>query len=167
MQILISKKEIEAKVKILGKKIALDYVDKNPVFIGILKGSFIFMADLVRAMEIECQIDFMGVSSYGDSRKGSGIVRLIKDVKININERHVIIVEDIIDSGLTANYIKKYLQLRSPKSIEFVALLDKKEARKIDIKIKYIGFEIPEIFVIGYGLDYDERYRQLPYIAKE
>lgn len=167
MQILISKDEIEAKVKILGKKIAVDYVDKNPVFIGILKGSFIFMADLVRAMEIECQIDFMGVSSYGDSKKGSGIVRLIKDVKININERHVIIVEDIIDSGLTANYIKKYLQLRSPKSIEFVALLDKKEARKIDIKIKYIGFEIPEVFVIGYGLDYDERYRHLPYIAKE
>ncbi len=167
MQVLISKDEIEAKVKTLGKKIALDYGDKNPVFIGILKGSFIFMADLVRAMEIECEIDFMGVSSYGDSRKGSGIVRLIKDVKININERHVIIVEDIIDSGLTANYIKKYLQLRRPKSIEFAALLDKRKARKIDIDIKYIGFEIPEVFVIGYGLDYGERYRHLPYIAKE
>ena len=125
------------------------------------------MADLIRAADIDCELDFMSVASYGESKKGEGIVRLIKDVNLNIYGRHVIIVEDIIDSGLTANYIKKYLQLRQPKSIEFVALLDKKEARKVEIDIKYVGFELPEIFVVGYGLDYGERYRHLPYIAKE
>ncbi len=167
METLITSRKLQSKVKTLGKKIASDYRDKNPVFIGILKGSFIFMADLVRAAGVDCEMDFMSVASYGDSRKGAGIVRLIKDIKININGRHVIIVEDIIDTGLTANYIRKYFELRKPKSIEFVALLDKKEARKIKIDIKYIGFEIPEVFVIGYGLDYGERFRQLPFIAKE
>jgi len=167
MDELISKKKIDSKVKKLGKAIAADYVDRKPVFIGILKGSFIFMADMVRAANIDCEIDFMSVSSYGSSRKGSGIVRLLKDININIRNRHVIIVEDIIDSGLTANYIKKYLELRQPKSIEFVALLNKTEARKVDISIKYSGFELPDTFVVGYGLDYGERYRQLPYIAKD
>jgi len=164
---LISQKRINSKVKKLGKAIAVDYADKTPVFIGILKGSFIFMADLVRAANIDCEIDFMSVSSYGSSRRGSGIVRLLKDININIRGRHVIIVEDIIDSGLTANYIRKYLDLRQPKSIEFVALLNKIEARKVDISIKYSGFELPNTFVVGYGLDYGERYRQLPYIAKD
>jgi hypoxanthine phosphoribosyltransferase len=167
MDELISKKKIESMVKKLGKAIAKDYVDKKPVYIGILKGSFIFMADLVRAANIDCEIDFMSVSSYGSSRKGSGIVRLLKDININIRGRHVIIVEDIIDSGLTANYIKKYLELRQPKSIEFVSLLNKIEARKVDIGIKYSGFELPNTFVVGYGLDYGERFRQLPYIAKD
>jgi len=154
-------------VKSLGRKIAADYDDKCPVFIGILKGSFVFLADLIRAAEIDCEMDFMSVASYGDSQKGAGIVRLTKDVNLNIKGRHIIIVEDIIDSGLTANYIKKYLQLRQPKSIEFVVLLNKKKARKVDIDIKYIGFELPEVFVVGYGLDYGERYRHLPFIAKE
>jgi hypoxanthine phosphoribosyltransferase len=164
---LIAKRKLQSKVKTLGKRIAADYKDKCPVFIGILKGSFIFMADLIRAADIDCELDFMGIASYGESKKGEGIVRLIKDVNLNIKGRHVIIVEDIIDSGLTANYIRKYLQLRQPKSIEFVVLLDKRKARKVDIDIKYTGFELPEVFVVGYGLDYGERYRHLPFIAKE
>ena len=167
MEELISKRKIDSTVKKLGKAIATDYQGEAPVFIGILKGSFIFMADLIRAANIDCEVDFMSVSSYGSSRKGSGIVRLLKDININIRNRHVIIVEDIIDSGLTANYIRKYLELRQPKSIEFVALLNKIEARKVDISIKYSGFELPDTFVVGYGLDYSERYRQLPYIAKD
>lgn len=167
MRTLITRRKLQSRVRALGRKIAADYSDKCPVFIGILKGSFVFLADLIRAAEIDCEMDFMSVASYGESQKGAGIVRLIKDVNLNIKGRHVIIVEDIIDSGLTANYIKKYLQLRQPKSIEFVALLDKRKARKVDIDIKYVGFELPEVFVVGYGLDYGERYRHLPFIAKE
>ena len=167
MRALITKRKLQSRVKSLGRMIAADYGDKRPVFIGILKGSFVFLADLIRAAEIDCEMDFMSVASYGESQKGAGIVRLTKDVNLNIKGRHIIIVEDIIDSGLTANYIKKYLQLRQPKSIEFVALLNKKKARKVDIDIKYIGFELPEVFVVGYGLDYGERYRHLPFIAKE
>lgn len=124
------------------------------------------MADLIREYGQECEMDFMAVASYGSRKKGSGVVRLIKDININIKKRSVLIVEDIIDSGLTSSYIKQYLKLRKPKSIEFVTLLDKVEARKIKIDIKYVGFKIPNKFVIGYGLDYAERYRQLPYIAE-
>jgi hypoxanthine phosphoribosyltransferase len=167
MRTLISKKKIQAKIKSMGKEIARDYKDKHPIFIGILKGSFIFMSDLIRAGGIDCEVDFMSVSSYGESKQGSGVVRLLKDINVNIRGRHVLIVEDIIDSGLTANYIKQYLQLRQPKSIEFITLLDKKDARKIEIDVKYVGFSIPEVFVVGYGLDYGERFRQLSYIAKE
>jgi hypoxanthine phosphoribosyltransferase len=166
MQALITKKKLQTGIKAVGKRIAKDYDGKNPIFIGILKGSFIFMADLVRAADIECEIDFMGVASYGSSKRGSGVVRLLKDINVNIRGRHVLIVEDIIDSGLTANYIMQYVKLRQPKSIEFVTLLDKKTARKVEIDIKYVGFDIPDVFVVGYGLDYNEKYRQLPYIAK-
>ncbi len=167
MRPIITKKKIENRIKILGRQIASDYKKKQPIFIGILKGSFVFMADLVRAADIDCEIDFMSVASYGGAKKGSGVVRLLKDINVNVRGRHVLIVEDIIDTGLTANYIKQYLQLRMPKTIEFVTLLDKKEARKAEIDIKYIGFEIPDVFVVGYGLDYGERFRQLPYIAKD
>ena len=167
MRALITKRRLQARISVLGREIGRDYKDRCPVFIGILKGSFIFMADLIRAAGIDCELDFMSVASYGESQKGAGIVRLIKDVNLNIKGRHVIIVEDIIDSGLTANYIKKYLQLRQPKSIEFVALLNKTKARKVEIDIKYVGFDLPEIFVVGYGLDYGERHRQLPFIAKD
>lgn len=166
MQALITQKKLQTGIKAVGKRIAKDYEGKNPIFIGILKGSFIFMADLVRAADIECEIDFMGVASYGSSKRGSGVVRLLKDINVNIKGRHVLIVEDIIDSGLTANYIMQYIKLRQPKSIEFVTLLDKKTARKVEIDIKYVGFDIPDVFVVGYGLDYNEKYRQLPYIAK-
>jgi hypoxanthine phosphoribosyltransferase len=166
MKILITKEKLQAGVRRLGRTIAADYLRKDPIFIGILKGSFIFMADLIRAADIECEVDFMGVASYGSSKRSTGVVRLLKDINVNVRGRHVLIVEDIVDSGLTGNYIMKYLQLRMPKSVEFVALLDKKTARKVDINIKYVGFVIPEVFVVGYGLDYNEKYRQLPYIAK-
>jgi hypoxanthine phosphoribosyltransferase len=163
---LISEDRISARIKVLAKKIRADYKDEIPIFIGILKGSFLFMADLIREYSKECEMDFMAVASYGSRKKGSGVVRLIKDININIKKRDVLIVEDIIDSGLTSSYIKQYLKLRKPKSIEFVTLLDKVEARKIKIDIKYTGFKIPNKFVIGYGLDYAEKYRQLPYIAE-
>jgi hypoxanthine phosphoribosyltransferase len=166
MQILITKEKLQAGVRRLGRKIASDYDGKDPVFIGILKGSFIFMADLIRAADIECEVDFMGVASYGSTKRSTGVVRLLKDINVNVRGRHVLIVEDIVDSGLTGNYIMKYLQLRMPKTVEFVTLLDKKTARKVDLSIKYVGFDIPEVFVVGYGLDYNEKYRQLPYIAK-
>lgn len=167
MRTIIARRRLQSRITALGKRIAIDYRKKNPVFIGILKGSFMFLADLIRAAGIECEVDFMSLASYGESKEGAGIVRLLKDVNINIRGRHVLIVEDIIDSGLTAAYLRKYLQLRRPSSIEFVTLLDKKKARKADINIKYVGFEIPEVFAVGYGLDYDERYRQLPFIARE
>jgi hypoxanthine phosphoribosyltransferase len=166
MRTLISEKKLQVGVKKLGKRIANDYKNKMPIFIGILKGSFIFMADLIRAADIQCEVDFMGVASYSSSNRSTGVVRLLKDINVNVQGRHVLIVEDIIDSGLTANYIMQYLQLRKPKSVEFVTLLDKKTARKIDIDIKYVGFDIPEVFVIGYGLDDNEKFRQLPYIAR-
>ncbi len=166
MQILITKERLQAGVRRLGRKIAVDYDGKDPIFIGILKGSFIFMADLIRAADIECEVDFMGVASYGSTKRSTGVVRLLKDINVNVHGRDVLIVEDIVDSGLTGNYIMKYLQLRMPKTVEFVTLLDKKTARKVDLSIKYVGFDIPEVFVVGYGLDYNEKYRQLPYIAK-
>jgi hypoxanthine phosphoribosyltransferase len=165
MNVLISEDKLAAKVKSLAKQIKADYKDEVPIFIGILKGSFIFMADLVRQFHGECEIDFMAVASYGASKTGSGVVRLIKDININIKKRSVLIVEDIIDTGLTSSYIKQYLKLRKPKSIEFVTLLDKPETRKNKIDIKYTGFKIPNKFVIGYGLDFAEKYRELPYIA--
>ncbi len=153
-------------MKALAKRIRADYRSEVPVFIGVLKGSFLFMADLIREFGKDCELDFMAVASYGDNKKGAGIIRLIKDININIKRRDVLIVEDIIDTGLTSQYIKQYLELRDPKSIEFVTLLDKPEARKIKINAKYVGFKIPNKFVIGYGLDYAERFRQLPYIAE-
>ena len=167
MRTIIAEKRLQSKIKSLGKRIAVDYEGKVPVFVGVLKGSFMFMADLIRTAGIDCEIDFMSVASYGQAKKGTGIVRLLKDININIRDRHVLIVEDIIDSGLTANYLRQYLQLRQPASIEFITLLDKNRARKVDIDIKYVGFEIPDVFAVGYGLDYDERHRQLPFIAKD
>ena len=166
MKVLISKNRIAARVKILAREIREDYKGAEPVFIGVLKGSFLFMADLIREFNKECELDFMAVASYGNNRKGSGVIRLIKDININIRKRDVLIVEDIIDTGLTSNYIKQYLELRKPASIEFITLLDKADGRRIDIDIRYVGFKIPDRFVVGYGLDYAEKYRQLPYIAE-
>ncbi len=166
MKVLISEEKLASRIKALAKKIRADYKDEVPIFIGILKGSFLFMADLVREFGEDCQLDFMAVASYGANKKGSGVVRLIKDININIKKRRVLIVEDIIDSGLTSTYVRQYLKLRKPKSIDFVTLLDKPDARKIKIDLKYIGFKVPNKFVVGYGLDYAERFRQLPYIAE-
>ena len=166
MKTLISKERLKIKVKELAFQISRDYKERNPILVGILKGSFVFLADLVREMKIPHQIDFISVASYGSRKKASGVVRLLKDLSTNIEGKDVIIVEDIIDSGLTLNYIRNNLLTRNPKSLEVVTLLDKKKRRKVKIPLKYVGFSIPNNFVVGYGLDFDEQYRNLPYIAK-
>ncbi len=166
METLISKERLKKKVKKLASQISEDYKDKNPILVGILKGSFVFLADLIRELKISHQIDFISVASYGSRKKASGVVRLLKDLSTNIEGKDVIIVEDIVDSGLTLNYIRNNLSTRNPKSLEVVTLLDKKERRRVNIPLKYVGFSIPSCFVVGYGLDYDEQYRNLPYVAK-
>jgi hypoxanthine phosphoribosyltransferase len=163
---VIPKGALKQKVKQLATAISEDYEGKNPVLVGILKGSFIFMADLVRELKISHEVDFIAVASYGSSMRASGVVRWLKDLGTNIEGRHVVIVEDIIDSGLTLNYIRNNLLTRNPKSLRIVTLLNKKKSRSSRIPLKYVGFSIPDRFVIGYGLDYGERYRNLPYIAE-
>lgn len=163
---IIARRELKQKVAQLGKKISRDYARANPVLVGILKGSFVFLADLVRELDIPHEVDFISVASYGSETEATGVVKLLKDLSINIKGRHVIIVEDIVDTGLTLNYIRKNLLTRSPKSLEIITLLDKKKRRKINVPLKYVGFSIPGDFVIGYGLDYNEQYRNLPFIAK-
>lgn len=165
LKIIIGKRALKERVKELAHKISNDYRDKNPVLVGILKGSFIFMADLVRELQIPHEVDFISVASYGSGKHASGVVRWLKDLSINIEGKHVIIVEDIIDSGLTLNYIRNNLLTRNPKSLKIVTLLDKRRRRKLKISLRYVGFSIPNKFVVGYGLDYDEKYRNLPYIA--
>ena len=166
VKIIIPKRELKKRVKELGAKISKDYVGKELILIGILKGSFIFLADLIRQIKIPHEVDFIAVASYGQEIEGSGAVRLIKDLSANIEGKNVIIIEDIVDTGLTLNFIRKNLLLRNPKSLEIVTLLDRKERRKVLVPIKYIGFVVPNEFVVGYGLDLGERYRNLPYIAK-
>ncbi len=166
METIISKEKLKRKVKDLASQISKDYKGRNPILVGILKGSFVFLADLIREMKIPHEMDFISVASYGSRKKASGVVRLLKDLSTNIEGKDVIIVEDIIDSGLTLNYIRNNLLTRNPKSLEVVTLLDKKKRRKMKIPLKYVGFSIPNSFVVGYGLDYDEQYRNLPYIAE-
>jgi len=166
VKIIIPKRELKKRVKELGAKISKDYAGKELILIGILKGSFIFLADLIRQIKIPHEVDFIAVASYGQEIEGSGAVRLIKDLSANIEGKNVIIIEDIVDTGLTLNFIRKNLLLRNPKSLEIVTLLDRKERRKVLVPIKYIGFVVPNEFVVGYGLDLGERYRNLPYIAK-
>ena len=164
-RILLQDVEIQAKIKELGAAIAADYRGENPVMIAVLKGSFIFMADLVRAMDMTCQIEFLGVSSYGNKSETTGAVRITSDLECDIEGRHVIVVEDILDSGLTLSYLLGYLQSRQPKSMAICALLDKPERRRVEVTPRYKGFTIPDAFVVGYGLDFSERYRNLPYIG--
>ena len=166
VKIIIPKRELKKRVKELGAKISKDYAGKELILIGILKGSFVFLADLIRQIKIPHEVDFIAVASYGQEIEGSGAVRLIKDLSANIEGKNVIIIEDIVDTGLTLNFIRKNLLLRNPKSLEIVTLLDRKERRKVLVPIKYIGFVVPNEFVVGYGLDLGERYRNLPYIAK-
>ncbi len=163
---IIAHKKLKQRVAELGKKISKDYAQGNPVLVGILKGSFIFLADLVRELDIPHEIDFISVASYGSETEATGVVKLLKDLSINIEGRHVIIVEDIVDTGLTISYIRKNLLTRSPKSLEILTLLDKKKRRKVNVPLKYVGFSIPGDFVVGYGLDYGEQYRNLPFIAR-
>ncbi len=164
-EVLLTHEQIEARVAELGAQLAADYADRNPVLVSVLKGSIIFLADLVRAMDVPLAIDLMEVSSYGAATESSGQVRILKDLSGSIEGRHVIVVEDIIDTGLTLNYLLRYLEDRGPSSIRVCCLLDKPARRLASIDIDYRGFTIPDRFVIGYGLDYDERYRNLPYIG--
>ncbi|MCL1847993.1 MAG: hypoxanthine phosphoribosyltransferase [Coriobacteriia bacterium] len=164
-QVLFTQEEIAETVKRIGAEISRDYAGKKLLLVTVLKGAFIFMADLVRAIDSEVEIDFMEVSSYGTEAKSSGIVRIIKDLDSSIEGRHVIIVEDILDSGLTLKYLCKNLNSRKPLSVEIATLLLKKEKQEADITCKYLGFCCPDEFVVGYGLDFSERYRNLPYIG--
>ncbi len=164
-QVVFSEAEISARVAELGHQLATDYLEREPLLVAILNGSFLFMADLVRAMNMPLSVDFMAVSSYGDRTTSSGVVRILKDLNRPIAGRHVIVVEDIVDSGLTLDYLLKNLQTRNPASLRVCALLDKHESRKREVEVDYVGFRCPNEFVVGYGLDYCGRYRNLPYIG--
>lgn len=164
-QILFSKERIAEIVKEVGARISTDYSGKNLLMVSILKGSVVFMSDLMRAVTIPCGIDFMAVSSYGSGTKTSGVVKIIKDLDINLKGYDVLIVEDILDSGLTLSYIRELLQARSPKSIRLCTLFDKPDRRTVDISADYVGTVVPDEFIVGYGLDYDEKYRNLPYVG--
>jgi hypoxanthine phosphoribosyltransferase len=161
LELFISSRRIKKRVPELAKKISNDYKGKVPVFIGILNGSFIFMSDLLREVELETEIDFLKLSSYGDKKISTRNVRLLKELNCDIVDRDVIIVEDIIDSGLSVNFIRELILKHKPKSVEFATLLYKKEISKLDFKLKYFGFKIPNRFVVGYGLDYAQKYRNL------
>ena len=163
-RVLISEEELEAAVAKIGRQISEDYRGKDPIFVGVLKGCFIFMADLMRHVDIDCSMDFMAVSSYSGTTS-TGAVKINKDLSEIIEGRHLILVEDILDSGVTLNYLKNYLMVRKPASIAVATLMDKPARRKADIYADYSCFEIPDAFVVGYGLDYNERYRNLPYIG--
>ncbi|MBQ5405410.1 MAG: hypoxanthine phosphoribosyltransferase [Oscillospiraceae bacterium] len=163
-RVLISEKELEEAVAAIGRKISEDYAGKDPIFVGVLKGCFIFMADLMRHVDIDCSMDFMAVSSYSGITS-TGAVKINKDLSEIIEGRHLILVEDILDSGVTLNYLKNYLMVRKPASIAVATLMDKPARRKADIYADYSCFEIPDAFVVGYGLDYNEKYRNLPYIG--
>jgi len=164
-EILIGAEELQARISELGAEISADYEGRELLLVGVLKGAVFFMADLMRRISVSCEIDFMAISSYGASTDSSGVVRILKDLDLNIDGRHVLVVEDIIDSGLTLSYLLRNLESREPASLEICALLTKPERREIDVPVKYIGFEIPNRFVIGYGLDFAERYRNLPYVG--
>ncbi len=158
---LLSEEKIQTRVKELAEKITEDYLGKFPILIGILNGSFIFLSDLVKNIRIHCEIDFFKLSSYGDEKISSGNVKLLKELNADITERHIIVVEDIVDSGLSIKFIKEILENHNPASVKIVSLLVKPESLKYKAKIDYIGFEIPNEFVIGYGLDYAQKYRNL------
>ncbi len=164
-KVLVSEEELKAKVTSLGQQITKDYAGKNLLMVSVLKGSVIFMADLMRAIDLPCTIDFMCVSSYGSGTKSSGVVKIIKDLDIDLHGKDLLIVEDILDSGKTLHYITKMLSDRGTASIRIATLLDKPERRTAPLTPDYSGFVIPDEFVVGYGLDYDEKYRNLPYIG--
>jgi len=164
-EVLIEPEALQQRITELGEEISHDYAGRDLLLVGVLKGAVFFMADLMRHLTIPCEIDFMAISSYGDSTDSSGVVRILKDLDINIEGRHVLVVEDIIDSGLTLSYLIRNLEAREPATLEICALLTKPDRREIDVPVRYVGFEIPNRFVIGYGLDFAERYRNLPYVG--
>ena len=165
LRVLLSEEEIRAKCKEMGARISQEYKGKNLMLVTGLKGAVVFLADLMRAIEVPAEIDFMVVSSYGSGVKSSGVVKIVKDLDVPLAGKDLLIVEDILDSGLTLSYIKELLASRGPASIKIATLLDKPSRRKVDLVADYIGFSVPDEFVIGYGLDYDEKYRNLPYIG--
>jgi hypoxanthine phosphoribosyltransferase len=165
LETLITAEKIRARILELGAEIGRDYAGKNPLLLGVLKGACIFMSDLIRAIDTKLAIEFMAISSYGSSTRTSGEVRIVKDLDTAIEGRDILIVEDIVDTGLTLTYLIGNLQSRGANSVKLVALLNKQDRRLRDVKIDYLGFDIPDAFVVGYGLDFAERYRNLPYIA--
>jgi len=164
-EILIDAETLGARVAELGEEVSEFYAGRDLLLVGVLKGAVFFMADLMRHITVPCEIDFMAISSYGAATDSSGVVRILKDLDINIEGRNVLVVEDIIDSGLTLSYLMRNLESREPASLEVCALLTKTGRRKLDVPVRWIGFEIPNRFVIGYGLDFAERYRNLPYVG--
>jgi len=162
---LIDESTLQRRIAELGEEVSADYAGRDLLLVGVLKGAVFFMADLMRRLTIACEIDFMAISSYGASTDSSGVVRILKDLDINIEGRDVLVVEDIIDSGLTLSYLMRNLEARQPASLEVCALMTKPERREIDVPVRYVGFEIPNRFVIGYGLDFAERYRNLPFVG--
>ncbi len=165
-EILLSRERIHERISELGRDISRDYAGQAPLLIGVLKGAFVFMADLARAIDLPVEVDFMAVSSYGNATRTSGVVRIVKDLDADLSGRHVIVVEDIIDSGLTLNYLRRNLQSREPASLEVCALLVRSGRQPDELDLKYVGFEIPPDFVVGYGLDVAERYRNLPHVYR-
>ncbi len=163
---LISEDEIKERVKSLAEQISRDYQGKRPLMVGILKGAFIFLADLIRELSIDVEVDFLAVSSYGKATETSGEVKILKDLSESIEGKDVIIVEDIVDTGLTLKYLYDLLKTRNPKSLRICVFLDKKERRVVKVPVHYVGFEVPDLFLVGYGLDFAEKYRQLKYIRE-
>src|ERR671926_1591186 len=164
-EILVQADDLQHRVREMGEQITLDYQGRDLLLVGVLKGAVFFLSDLMRHIDGACEVDFMAVASYGSSTDSSGVVRILKDLDIPIEGREVLIVEDIVDSGLTLSYLLRTLRARNPRSLEVCALLTKPERRKVELPIRYVGFEIPNRFAIGYGLDYGERFRNLPYVA--
>src|ERR687897_3844525 len=164
-EVLVSEEEIHEKISALAKQITEDYRGKDLLLIGVLKGAFVFMSDLSREIQLPIEFDFMAVSSYGSATQSSGVVRILKDLDYEITGRHVLLVEDIIDSGLTISYLLRYLEARRPASLEICSLFWKRGEQAVPMDIRYPGFEIPPVFIVGYGLDFAEKYRNLPYIG--
>jgi hypoxanthine phosphoribosyltransferase len=163
---VVGEDELQSRIRALGKEITGDYEGRPPLLVGVLKGAFVFMSDLSRAIDLPVEFDFMAVSSYGSATRSSGVVRILKDLDLDLTDRHVLIVEDIVDSGLTLAYLRKNLAARGPASMEVCALLVKEGLQRVELDLKYVGFTIPPRFVVGYGLDVDEQYRNLPYVAE-
>ena len=166
VEVLISREKVEERIKELAKEIEKDYAGKELVCVGLLKGSVMFMADLIKAVDLDLRIDFMKVSSYGSRTNSTGVVKILKDVDVDLAGKDVLIVEDIIDTGLTILNVKDFLSKKNPKSVKVCTLLDKPSRRVVEVKGEYVGFEIPDEFVVGYGLDLDEKYRNLPFVGR-
>ncbi|OPX47118.1 hypoxanthine-guanine phosphoribosyltransferase [Clostridium thermobutyricum DSM 4928] len=164
-KVLFTEEDLQLKCKELGEKITKDYEDKDLLVVGVLKGSVLFTSDLIKNIKIPCEIDFMAVSSYGNSTESSGVVRILKDLDNGIEGKDVLIVEDIVDTGNTLSYLKRYLNGRGANSVKIITLLDKPERRTAEVEVDYIGFEVPNEFIVGYGIDYAEKYRNLPFVG--